>query len=149
MRKKCERCVQADLLFRGKEKQCEWDKHWHTHTIDIFEAIGLKQLGGGSKYVLLSPRKLRKMSNLTTVIFFSDGLVQPPTRTSWSCVEFEVLATIRTTLGLRQACPPHYQSDQKPLVVGWWMMVGFFWERHFPEIVSLTQGQPLEMSLTV
>ena len=87
------------------------------------------------------------MSNLTTEIFFSDGLVQPPTRTSWSCVEFEVLATIRTTLGLRQACPPHYQSDQKPLV-GW--MVddgGFFWERHLPAMMSLTQGQPLEMSL--
>ena len=32
--------------------------------------------GGGFKYWKLSPRRLRKWSNLTTVIYFSDGLVQ-------------------------------------------------------------------------
>ena len=78
------------------------------HTQSIYWkqlAIGLKQLGGGfgSKYVLPSP--LLGEDFQFDEHIFSDGLVQPPTRRSWKCVEFEVVATIRTTLG-REASPP-------------------------------------------
>ena len=36
--------------------------------------------GGDSKYLLCSPRKLGKMNPFLTIMFFSNGLVQPPTR---------------------------------------------------------------------
>ena len=40
--------------------------------------IGTEDVGGVFKYVLFSPRKLGKISNLTHI--FQIGLVQPPTR---------------------------------------------------------------------
>ena len=45
--------------------QCHHQLHWF--------------LGGGFTYFLFSPQKLGKWSNLT-VAYFSDGLVEPPTR---------------------------------------------------------------------
>ena len=37
-------------------------------------------LGGGFKYSLFSPLKLGKIPILTSMLYFSKGLVQPPTR---------------------------------------------------------------------
>ena len=46
-----------------------------------FYAKTINGLGGGLKYVLFSPRKLRKSFHLTCA-YFSNGLVQPPTSIS-------------------------------------------------------------------
>ena len=54
--------------------------HTHTHQTCKFSPSQSEiSLGGGFKYFLFSPRSLGKWSNLTCA-YFSNGLVQPPTR---------------------------------------------------------------------